>query len=237
MTTPAPGPELHALAVRLGELADTTARQVMDLLDQLTAGLIRPDQLPELVAILVKLGGDQAAALAVSELVRDLALVAPRAALPSVTGVTGHVQTAAVERAVGTVMAGAEHTRRRRLEQLARGAVARAGQDARGDLVRKSTLVSGWTRGLDSDSCELCGWWWREGRVWPKSHHMPRHPGCTCVQVPVVSRDVRGLSREAYDDSAERRELERSGAYMDAFGTNRRGQTTPAMRARAERRE
>lgn len=225
-------PELHPLAVRLGALADTTARQVLDLLEQLHAGIIRPDQLPELVAVLVKLGGDQAAALAVTELVRDLVAAAPRATVPSMAGVTSHVQAAAVERAVGTVMAGAEHTRRGRLEQLARGAVARAAQDARGDVVRSSPLVEGWTRGLDSTACQLCVWWWREGRVWPKSHHMPRHPGCTCVQVPVVSRDVRGLSREAYDDSAERRQLEARGEYMGAFGTNRRGQITPAMRRR-----
>src|SRR5699024_11877771 len=32
---------------------------------------------------------------------------------------------------------------------------------------------------------------WREGRVWPKSHHMPRHPGCTCVQVPKLVRTCR----------------------------------------------
>ena len=113
-------PELHPLAVRLGELSERTARQVLDLLDQLAAGLIRPDQLPELVAVLVKLGGDQAAALAVSELVRELAAAAPGARLPSVTGITGHVQPAAVEQAVVTIMGGAEHNRRGRLDQLAR---------------------------------------------------------------------------------------------------------------------
>ena len=215
-------PELHPLAVRLGQLSERTARQVLDLLDQLAAGLIRPDQLPELVAVLVKLGGDQAAALAVSELVRELAAAAPGARLPSVTGITGHVQPVAVEQAVVTIMSGAEHTRRGSLDQLARGAVARAGQTARADALRSSPLVEGWTRGLDSTACQLCVWWWRAGRGWPKSHHMPRHPGCTCVQVPRLVRDLRGVSREAYDDSAERQQLDRTGDYLAAFGTDRR---------------
>lgn len=220
-------PELHPLAVRLGQLSERTARQVLDLLDQLAAGLIRPDQLPELVAVLVKLGGDQAAALAVSELVRELAAAAPGARLPSVTGITGHVQAAAVEQAVTTIMAGAEHTRRGRLDQLARGAVSRAGQTARADALRSSPLVEGWVRGLDSTACQLCVWWWREGRVWPKSHHMPRHPGCTCVQVPRLVRDRPEVSKAAQDDSAERRELDRRGDYLAAFGTDRRHTRRP----------
>lgn len=215
-------PELHPLAVRLGQLSERTARQVLDVLDQLAAGLIRPDQLPELVAVLVKLGGDQAAALAVSELVRELAAAAPGARLPSVTGIAGHVQPAAVEQAVVTIMSGAEHTRRGRLDQLARGAVSRAGQTARADALRSSPLVEGWVRGLDSTACQLCVWWWREGRTWPKSHHMPRHPGCTCVQVPRLVRDLAGVSRQAQDDSVERQQLDRTGDYLAAFGTDRR---------------
>lgn len=53
------------------------------------------------------------------------------------------------------------------------------------DAVRESTLTEGWVRGLDGDPCQLCRWWWRDGRVWPKAHPMPTHPGCACVPRPV----------------------------------------------------
>lgn len=216
-------PVVHPLTVRLAELADRTARQVLELLEHVAAGALRPDQLPELAAVLIKLGADQAAGLTVAELVAELReLTGTTAGLPRTTGITATTSQAAAERAVGTVMAGEEATRRARLERLARGAVARAGQDGRETALRQSPLVTGWTRGLDSTACQLCVWWWREGRVWPKSHHMPRHPGCTCVQVPAVTRNLRGLSDEARTDSAERRELEREGRYLAAFGTDRR---------------
>lgn len=58
-----PGPELHELAVRLSELSHRTARQVLAVLEQVAAGVVELDALPELVAILTELGATQAAAL------------------------------------------------------------------------------------------------------------------------------------------------------------------------------
>lgn len=219
MTTPT----VHPLTVRLHELGERTARQVLDVLAQLDAGTITLAQLPELVAVLVKLGSDQAAVMAVGDLVGELAeLGVPAGRLPPVAGVTAHSSLAGAETAATTIVAGNRDELATRLARLARGAVARAGQDARETTIRRSPLVQGWTRGVDSTSCQLCVWWWRQGRVWPKSHHMPRHPGCTCVQVPTVTRDRVGVSREAYDDSAERRQLDAAGRYLAAFGTDRR---------------
>ena len=45
-------------------------------------------------------------------------------------------------------------------------------------------LATGWTRLLDAEGCQLCEWWSRDGRVWPKRHPMPRHKGCKCQQLP-----------------------------------------------------
>lgn len=61
-------------------------------------------------------------------------------------------------------------------------AAARAHHDA----MQTTALVSGWRRRLEADACQLCTWWWREGRVWQKNHPMPRHPGCACHAEPVV---------------------------------------------------
>lgn len=214
---------MHPLTVRLHELGERTARQVLALLDQLDAGALQLAQVPELAAVLVKLGADQAAALAVSEMVQDMAAAGvPPGRLPSVSGVTAHTSLANAEMAAATVVAGPREQVATRLARLARGAVSRGAQDARESTMQRSELVEGWTRGVDSKSCQLCVWWWREGRVWPKSHHMPRHPGCTCVQVPKLVSNLQGVSTAAYNESAERRELDRRGAYLESFGTDRR---------------
>ena len=214
---------MHPLTVRLHELGERTARQVLALLDQLDAGALQLSQVPELAAVLVKLGADQAAVMAVSELVQDMADAGvPPGRLPSLSGVTAHTSLANAEMAAATVVAGPREQMATRLARLSRGAVARGAQDARESTMQRSELVEGWTRGVDSTSCQLCVWWWREGRVWPKSHHMPRHPGCTCVQVPKLVSNLQGVSTAAYNESAERRELDRRGAYLESFGADRR---------------
>lgn len=213
-------PELNPLALRLAELADRTAAQVLAILEQVAQGLVSLDAVPELAAVVAELGGVQAAALTTAEL--ELVISSAVGRPVSLPEPGSFVDGQKIQAAAATVVAGPADELEQRLARLARSVVARAGQDAREQGIRSSPAVEGWTRGLDSKSCELCGWWWREGRVWPKSHHMPRHPGCTCVQVPVIARDIAGLSREAYDDSAERRQLEQQGQYLAAFGTDRR---------------
>ena len=49
-----------------------------------------------------------------------------------------------------------------------------------------SEYVTGWTRGLSGSACQLCSWWCRGGQVWPDSHPMPTHKGCTCSPIPVT---------------------------------------------------
>lgn len=40
----------------------------------------------------------------------------------------------------------------------------------------------GWVRQMDSNPCERCQRWYRNGRIWPPDHPMPRHFNCRCVQ-------------------------------------------------------
>ncbi|MCV7303113.1 hypothetical protein H7J93_26160 [Mycobacterium barrassiae] len=85
-----------------------------------------------------------------------------------------------------------------RLERLARSEVFEAAQQATHDAMQKQLLVEGWVRQFDADPCQLCRWWWREGRIWPKAHPMPRHPGCNCTQRVVLVESVRstGFTRQ-----------------------------------------
>lgn len=73
--------------------------------------------------------------------------------------------------------------------------------------LQQDDRVEGWERGLNADACQLCRWWHREGRIWPKNHPMPTHKGCRCQQVPKFvesihethyTRDIR-LREEAQD--------------------------------------
>ena len=60
-----------------------------------------------------------------------------------------------------------------------------------------SPLVEGWTRAMDAAPCQLCRWWWREGRVWPKNHPFQTHTGCACVPRPVWAKNIRSTATHA----------------------------------------
>ncbi|MFA7511129.1 MAG: hypothetical protein WCZ29_11670 [Mycolicibacterium vanbaalenii] len=59
----------------------------------------------------------------------------------------------------------------------------------------ESPLVEGWVRNMDADPCQLCQWWWREGRIWPKDHPFQTHHGCACVPRPVWARNIQSTMK------------------------------------------
>lgn len=59
----------------------------------------------------------------------------------------------------------------------------------------RSEHVEGWTRGLSGAACQLCRWWARDGRVWPKDHPLKTHKGCSCTANPVVTERIRPVQR------------------------------------------
>lgn len=197
-------PVTHPLTVELGKASKETARKVLGLLDLLEQGLIHRDDLPYLAASLTELGANQSAALVLRELAHETAVAT--GSIPAMPTVSREaLDPAKVVQAVTTVLNGPEDGIPVRLERLVRGAVSEAAQKTRGRAIRDTGIFRGWTRGIDSGSCELCVWWWREGRVWPKDHVMPTHAGCDCVQVPAFSTKRLSVSREARAASAERR--------------------------------
>ena len=87
------------------------------------------------------------------------------------------------------------------IERLVRGEITQAAQDAYGDTMRSIPEVEGWVRGLDSGACELCHWWWREGRVFHPTTPLQRHTGCMCHQVPTIKK-TRNFQTEKQADRA-----------------------------------
>src|SRR5699024_6116971 len=56
--------------------------------------------------------------------------------------------------------------------------------------IQQDGRVKGWVREMEAGACQLCRWWWREGREWPAEHPMPTHKGCTCTQLPVTRDEI-----------------------------------------------
>lgn len=77
-----------------------------------------------------------------------------------------------------------------RIERLARSEPLEAAQNATIDAIQQQPLVEGWTRQMDADPCQLCRWWWREGRVWPKEHPFQSHKGCNCTPKVVLAEHI-----------------------------------------------
>lgn len=84
--------------------------------------------------------------------------------------------------AVGTILAGDPDDTAMRLGRLALSEAIEFARGTTGTYMRESEQVGGWVRELDSDPCQLCQWWSRDGRVWPVEHDMPVHKGCACAQ-------------------------------------------------------
>lgn len=95
-----------------------------------------------------------------------------------------------------------------RFERLARAETAKAAQDGAQQALADER-VEGWVRDRNGDACTLCDWWWREGRVWPKTYSMPRHTGCECWPRPVTTRYIQNPTKKGWDRSArdEKKEI------------------------------
>lgn len=87
-----------------------------------------------------------------------------------------------------------------RLARLARSEPLETAQKAVSDAIADHPLVEGWVRQMDSDPCELCVWWSRGGRVWPKAHPFQSHKGCNCQPRLVLVKTIQstGFTRRLH---------------------------------------
>ncbi|EHB54775.1 hypothetical protein MycrhDRAFT_1969 [Mycolicibacterium rhodesiae JS60] len=77
-----------------------------------------------------------------------------------------------------------------RFERLAHSEPLETAQQFSIDVMAAQPLVEGWTRQMDADPCQLCRWWWREGRIWPKAHPFQSHKGCNCQPKLVLAEHI-----------------------------------------------
>lgn len=202
-------PDLSELMLRLGTKA---AADLEALWDHVLAGRLLPGDFIDAAVARMTLYNGQGQVLAaadfaqqltqaIGELPADYRAAAPLAHATD-AGRLGSGLSTMTERAV-TAEAAREVTTQ--LVRYAKSEVFEATQRQYAEELKRPELVEGWTRGLENGACQLCNWWWREGRVWPATHTMAVHKGCHCRQIPVWRRGIRRVSRSAMNQSGERR--------------------------------
>ena len=174
----------------LDRLSDDTEAKTQKVLDQLEAGDIDQEAAIALLTAIILVSQKRGAAVA------ELSFAAQMSAMSQSATVTAGIKAGRqkdlvfkiIERTVSTSK-GIDETRTR-LVRIARNEPQEIAKQTYGKALEASKKVEGWTRGLDADPCELCVWWSRDGRVWPKDYPLQHHKGCQCTQVPVLADKV-----------------------------------------------
>lgn len=185
--------------VALGARTEAKATEILRLWK---AGQISKTEAIGTMSSLIAKANVKATALADASLAATLSLETGEA-VPAI-GVTqcsgGTILRRAIRKILNTPTTEADMLMR--VQRIARlepiGQAARAHSKA----LAAQPAVEGWVRGMDADPCQLCRWWYRDGRVWPKNHPMPHHKGCTCTQIPTM---IPGVPSTGYTAKIERR--------------------------------
>ncbi|WP_137120917.1 hypothetical protein [Segeticoccus rhizosphaerae] len=186
----------------LRKLSEGTAKTTAAVLASWREGLLDQGDFLDLTAGFIATGNAQG---------RALALLALRGYLEAATGTPEPVAIPAatddrprLSKALRTIVDADDDTTMR-LHRLASNEPIQAATGAFNDGMAAHPRIEGWTRGLESGACQLCRWWWRDGRVWRADHAMPRHTGCVCHPIPTVTTTSNyQTARQAADRHRER---------------------------------
>lgn len=180
---------------RLHDLAEQTEGKVWRVVESWEAGEITFDEAVALIAAVVAIANRRATNLADLSVAAGLTLESRTVVAP--VGLRHVDDVARLNRAASTLLAALEDTPdpEGRARRLGRAEPLKRASEARGEALAASELVEGWVRSLNGDTCQLCTWWYRDGRVWPKDHVMPRHTGCDCTQSPVLVDRIKPVAR------------------------------------------
>lgn len=197
--------ERNLLEGILGRLSAAQQERVRVAFVSLEEGLLTSSELVDLISNVVLAGNARGYALgaaAVRSLVEEQV---GQVELTPVTTGGNHADEDRVRTALATILASNKDTLMQ-LQRLADNEPKAAAAAGSADVLTGSRRVKGWTRSMDSQACELCRYWWREGRVWQPGHPMPRHTGCTCTQTPVTTvTENYQTEKQAADRRTERR--------------------------------
>ena len=180
-------------------LADDSERRVLAVYQAFLDGVLSRDETIQAIATLVSAANGQAFALAdlafAAELMTQLGQVVP------VGGVTAPDDLDRLTKAASTVLdvADSSPVSAAIVARLARSEPLESAANAYSDSMIRSGKTRGWVRQKSAGACQLCEWWWREGRVWPAEHPFQHHKGCTCVPKPVIAEGIKETWKTARD--------------------------------------
>lgn len=188
---------------RLGAASEA---KVVEVYRRFVAGHLDQEETVALIAQIIAAANSRAVALADLSLASTLMLE-----LGTPVAVVGVVRPAddpvRLRKAATTVLdvAATSAVPEAIVGRLARSEPLESAANAYSEAISRSDLVQGWVRHVSAGACELCTWWSRDGRVWPKDHVMPTHKGCTCTPRAVVTEQIKSVSRSARAQSEARR--------------------------------
>ena len=179
----------------LHSLGAATERKVLAAHAALTAGTIRTEgEFISIVASIIAKANGSAVALADLSLAATLTLqlrepVPPLGLLPPAS------DPDRLAKGLGTILSTDRLDTAMQLGRLANSEPRTQAAASYSEGMAKSSHVEGWTRGLSAAACQLCRWWARDGRVWPKDHPLKTHKGCSCTASPVTTERIRPVQR------------------------------------------
>lgn len=172
---------------KLSQLAETTEGKALVILELYRDGKISKTEATATMAAMVSKANLRAAALADYSLAATITLTTgtPTPAVGVKIRSNSTIAARAIKKILETPTDSADMAMR--IGRFARSEPLGAAVRASDIAIVSQPQVVGWVRLMDPDPCEMCRWWWREGRVWPKNHRMPYHKGCQCQKQPVFS--------------------------------------------------
>lgn len=179
---------VEAFQAATERLAGDAERRVLAVWAALDTGTITTEQAMAALVSILNVANATATTTADAWLVAQIETAAG-APTPAV-GVAPVDDSARLAAAVSTVLADPTADVPMRLARLARGETFETAQQATHAAMQQHKPVEGWVRQMDGDPCQLCLWWSRNGRVWPKAHPFQRHTGCNCQPRIVLSSNI-----------------------------------------------
>jgi hypothetical protein len=179
-----------ALQAQTEATAATAQAEVAEIWAAVIAGEIARDSVAALIAGVVNRANAMAVSLA--DVFLSVQIEAATGTPTPTTGVVPQDDSLRLGKAVETILKDSADDAevQTRLDRLARSEPLETAQQATSEAMQKQQLIEGWTRQMDADPCQLCRWWWREGRVWPKAQPFQSHKGCNCQAKAVLAEKI-----------------------------------------------
>lgn len=180
--------------VQTEALAANTQTKVLAIWAALQAGRLTQDAAEELIAAVINRANATATTLA--DVFLSLQIEQASGRPTPATGLAPADDQDRLVKAANTILSAPEPAEGEpdqpsmRLERLARSEPLETAQNATTTAMQSQPLVEGWTRQMDADPCQLCRWWWRDGRIWPKEHPFQTHKGCNCQPKVVLAEHI-----------------------------------------------